>query len=268
MSTGDSSPPTRRNAKPDSENPASQSPNDPARPDASHDADSGQPVDFGSYVSSTVRSSAALFGAPARSGRSGRRTARSADRTPGSSPPSGSALPPTEVEDEPVARQRNRPRTYWRDSVSSDRDDGPRVTYDDGDGGGDRGGKFPWRFPDDNRTRMLILGGAALVLVAIVALIWVLNRDGDGSGTQDPTATMESVLDAAPTATEAGSGAETDDPPSTPTGFEPATDQEPAVTPTDEVRRGGDNQINADDPGTPDASRTDDPLAVSRTPIV
>ncbi len=261
MSTGDSNPPTRRNERPDSRNPPS--PNDPAQPDNPRDAESGQPVDFGSYVSSTVRSAAELFGTPTRSGRSGRRAAKSAERATGSSPSAGSPLPPREAEEEPDVR----PRTYWRDSVASDRDDGPRVTYDDdGDDGGRTDGMFPWRFPDDDRTRMLILAGAAILLVAIVALIWLLNRDGDGGGSTDPTATMESVIDAAPTATESGSETENDAAaPSTPTGFEPASDEAPDPTPTDEVRRGGDNQLNVDDPGTPDASRTDEPLARAKS---
>lgn len=117
---------------------------------------------------------------------------------------------------------------------------------------------LPWKFPDDERTRRIAFAAIALALLAILALIWLLTRDTDEGGAPPPTGTIESVIEVDPTATEAG------DDRSTPTGFVPVDDVEtPSPTPTStaEVRRGGDNQRNIDDPGTPGASGLDGSLA-------
>jgi len=144
---------------------------------------------------------------------------------------------------------RARPRTYWRDSIAGG--PGTESPSDSGDGdGAPGGGSFAWSFPEDERTRRIIYAAGALALVALIALIWLLNRDGNDE-VAPPTGTIESVLDAVPSATAP------DDDASTPSQFAPFIDEDdetPTAEPTEAVRRGGDNQINRDDPGTPAAS--------------
>ncbi len=128
----------------------------------------------------------------------------------------------------------------------------------DDDGSGDGGGyqdRFPWAFQDDGRPNWTILGGILLALLALILLVWYLAGRGDGGGEPTPTPTEESVINAPIDGTE-----ESDD--STPSVFVPRVPtQSDEPTPTQEPRRGGDNQrnVNDDDEGTPGAS-TGDPL--------
>jgi hypothetical protein len=137
---------------------------------------------------------------------------------------------------------------------------GPPPDADGDHGGGDEGGgfgdRFPWRFPDDERTRRIIFGAIALVLVAALVLAWLLSRGSDDDP-PPPTGTIESVLDAPPAATEPGAGSA-----STPSGSAPFLDEDtPTPEATEAVRRGGDNQRDRDDTGTPGATGNEDPLA-------
>jgi hypothetical protein len=157
---------------------------------------------------------------------------------------------------ERVATTRERPARRWRDSAGFEEiqvED--EIPDDDGAGGGGYQDRFPWAFQDDGRPNWTILGGILLALLALILLIWYLaGRGGDG-GEPTPTPTEESVINAPLTGTEDG-----DD--STPSVFVPReptqSDDEP--TPTQQPRRGGDNQRNQDDDeGTPGAT-TGDPL--------
>jgi hypothetical protein len=124
-----------------------------------------------------------------------------------------------------------------------------------GSGHGGFGGGIPWQFPNGGKPGPALIGAIALVLLAIIALIWYLNRDDGGDeDPPTPTPTQESVFDAEPSATAP------DGERSTPSGFVPTDLETPESEPTEEVRRGGDNQRNRDDDGTPGAS-TGDPLA-------
>ncbi len=134
------------------------------------------------------------------------------------------------------------------DEYADDRRDDP-----ENGGFGDRfGGMFPWKLPDDGRTRGIIFGAVALAILALVLLIWFLNR-GDGDESPPPTGTAESVINApgaSETPTEDSEGA------STPSGFIPFEEDEtpePEPEATEAVRRGGDNQLDNDDPVTPGA---------------
>jgi hypothetical protein len=157
---------------------------------------------------------------------------------------------------ERVATTRERPARRWRDSAGFEEIQvGDELPDDDGGGGGGYQDRFPWAFQDDGRPNWTILGGILLALLALILLIWYLaGRGGDG-GEPTPTPTEESVINAPLTGTEDG-----DD--STPSVFAPRvptqSDDEP--TPTQQPRRGGDNQRNQDDDnGTPGAT-TGDPL--------
>ncbi|MEJ7901895.1 MAG: hypothetical protein WKF63_08595, partial [Thermomicrobiales bacterium] len=265
MPTGDSSPPNNRNTRPNAANGDPQGPldQDVSRPPEPSNPD--ESVDFGSYVSSTVRSSAELFGTPARTAPSRSQTSRT------NTPPTGQqpnapvpVLPGSQTER--AARELpdsspNRPRTYWRDSVSGggaateidlDDDAGQRGS---GGNGGRAGDLFPWKFPDDERTRRIIFAAIALGLLAILALVWLLNRGDDNGGSPPPTGTVESIIDAAPSATE------TDDDSPTPPGFIPFDEETSEVAPTEAVRRGGDNQRNVETQSTPGATGSSGSLA-------
>lgn len=258
MPQGDSNPRDNRNMRPgDAPRDAPKSTNDP-QPTPPADPGPEGSVDFGSYVSSTVRSSAELFGTPARSAPSRNRPSRTRQPRQGVTPETQVTVTSREPAERPErdvpVTSRARPRTYWRDSVIGGRSPGEPLPDDDGDGAGDggrTGGMLAWSFPEDERTRRIIYAAVALALVALVALVWLLNRGG-GDEEPPPTGTIESVLDAAPSATEP------DDDGSTPSGFAPFIDDDeetPPSEPTEAVRRGGDNQIDRDDPGTPAASR-------------
>ncbi len=253
MPTGDSRPPEKRNTSPNPSNRESQGSDQGDKPGSPNPEES---VDFGSYVSSTVRSSAELFGTPARSAPSRNRNPRSSSPPPEQPAVSRDEAPANRATRDVAEGSRDRPRTYWRDSVTGEtRDD---FAPDDDDQGGGAGGRtgdmFPWKLPEDDRTRKIILAAIILALVAIVALIWLLNRDDDGGETPPPTGTIESVLDAPPSATEPGED------PSTPPAFLSPGDETPEE-PTESVRRGGDNQRDRDDNGTPGASGSDGSLA-------
>ncbi|MBA3379328.1 MAG: M28 family peptidase [Chloroflexia bacterium] len=265
MPTGDSSPPNKRNTRPNAADGDPQGPldQDVSRPPEPSDPD--ESVDFGSYVSSTVRSSAELFGTPARTAPSRSRPWRTNTPPAGQQPNDPAPAQPGPRTQRPArdlpASSPNRPRTYWRDSVSRggaatevdlDDDAGQRGS---GGNGGRTGDLFPWKFPDDERTRRMIFAAIAFVLVAVLVLIWLLGRGDDNGDSPPSTATVESIIDAAPSATEA------DDDSSTPPGFIPFDDETPDPSPTEAVRRGGDNQRNLDDPGTPGATGSSDPLA-------
>lgn len=249
MPTGDSNPSNKRNTRPEPANRDPQATDESVQPAPSNPDES---VDFGSYVSSTVRSSAELFGTPARSAPSRKRAPRS--DTPSSGQPTNDPVPARSevpagrrVRDVPDSSG-SRPRTYWRDSVAGETVDDAEIDDDARRGGGGRtGGIFPWKFPEDDRTRKIILAAVAVALLAVVALVWFLSRDGDDSETPPPTGTVESVIDAAPSATEA------EDEPRTPPPFIPFDDETPTPTTTEAVRRGGDNTLD-DDSGTPGAS--------------
>ncbi len=249
MPAGDSSPPDKRNTRPDPTNRNATSPDEPVteNPDDS--------VDFGSYVSSTVRSSAEMFGTPARSAPSRSRKPRASTPPANETDVPRSEAPLTPTSRESPVESRNRPRTYWRDSVAGDDRDEVDAGGDDGrgDDGGRRGDLFPWKFPEGDRTRKLILAGAALAILAVIVIIWLLNR-GEDDETPPPTGTVESILDVPSSATESA------DDPSTPPAFLPQDDDTPAP-PTEGVRRGGDNQRNRDDSSTPGASGLDGSLA-------
>jgi len=114
---------------------------------------------------------------------------------------------------------------------------------------------FPWKFPEDDRTRKIIVAAVAVALLALVALIWFLSRGGDDGDPPPPTGTVESVIDAAPSATEA------EDDSRTPPAFLPSDDESPTPASSEAVRRGGDNQRNVDDTGTPGTSGSSGSLA-------
>ncbi|MDQ3655679.1 MAG: hypothetical protein M3457_11450, partial [Chloroflexota bacterium] len=203
-----------------------------------------------------------MFGTPARSAPSRKRASRS--DTPSSGQPTNDPAPARSeapsgrrVRETPSS-SRSRPRTYWRDSVAGETVEEADIDDDAGRGGGGRTGEiFPWKFPEDDRTRKIILAAVAVALLALVALIWFLSRGGDDGESPPPTGTVESVIDAAPSATEA------DDDSPTPPAFIPFDDETPTPTSasTEPVRRGGDNQLNGDDPGTPGASGSSGSLA-------
>lgn len=191
-----------------------------------------EPLDFGTFVSRSVRSSADRL--------------RQAD--------SGEASP-TQPAEEPSSRpRRERPSRYWRDSVQGDRPIASRRTTraaetrdatDEGDDGGDRQPPF-WAslFGGDNedgRNRRLLLAFIA-GLVAVLLIAFLLTRligggdDNDGDPTPTPTAATTEIVP--------GGG---DAPASTPRTFPTGSQQgAPSPTPTDEVIRGGDNQLGGD----------------------
>lgn len=249
MPSGDSFPAKNRN--PDPETGADD-------PGASQPANADESVDFGSYVSSTVRSSADLFGTPRRSSSSRRRASTEPEpeqSAAGDETPAQARAPRRQGPRETTTgaeAETNRPRRYWRDSVAGE---SGQNEYDDDQGDdsanggyGDRiGAMFPWKLPDDGRTRAIIFAAIAVALLALVVLIWFLNR-GEDNDAPPPTGTVESVIDAPDTPTESSEGA------STPSGFIPFEDEEtPEPEATEAVRRGGDNQIDREEPGTPGA---------------
>ena len=266
MPTGDPSKPGKPNVKPEtpatgasSSRTASPQPAGQTPPESTPDS-----VDFGSYVSSTVRSSAELFGTPARSAPKRSQPSQQKPATPPARA-SDRYVPPSEEieasESEPQSPRASRDRSnrYWRDSVSPGSGAEPEIPSDtDGDGGGGRfgGGFLSSMFPNGERpSNNVIIGTVALALLAIIALVWFLNRDSDGGQELTPTPTSETVFDAEASATEV-------DDPSTPTGFVPPRQSPATPTPTEGPRRGGDNvrdQESTD--STPDASNTGDPLA-------
>jgi len=243
MPSGDTRKPNNPNQGPDSHDGGSQQPGRTPETPQGDATGARESVDFGSYVSSTVRSSSELFGTPARSS-SRNRPPRRTTQPPATSAPANP--PPDDApEDGGYEAPPSRPRRNWRDSVSPH----DEVDYEDeratgGGDGGSGGGVLPWTFRDGDRPSNGIIAGVAIAILAIILLIWFLNRgDGDG-GDPTPTPTQQTVI-TAPTETE--TSGET---PSTPPAFIRPTQDDNEPTPTSEVRRGGDNQRNNDD-GTP-----------------
>lgn len=261
MPSGDSRKPSQQSARPPADDRVDDSRSPLPGSGEAGASEQGNDVDFGSYVSSTVRSSAELFGTPARSASSRSRRQGSQSRTPESEKARESSPEPgTPAQNAPAqgSTARERPARRWRDSAVVEKVDDVETGILENDGSGDGGGyrdRFPWAFQDDGRPNWTILGGILLALLALILLIWYLVGRGGGDGDPIPTPTEESVIDAPLTGTE-----EDDD--STPSVFVPQvptqSDDEP--TATQETRRGGDNQRNVDDDeGTPGAS-SDDPL--------
>ncbi len=271
MPTGDSRNPSDRNSKPgDTGADASIPSSSKGAPDsgASQPVQPDDAVDFGSYVSSTVRSSAELFGTPARSASARSRSTRrrspfSTKSTSGDDePPSGEI---SEVDaGAGLLPSRERPSRYWRDSLRSATSRGLGDPDEGDSAGGGRDGTTRrlvfMGFPNRDRSGMAIIGGIALAILASIALIWFLTRGDDGGVTSDPTPTQESVIDSVP------SPADDDTDGSTPGGIPPfVPNGTPAPESTEEIRRGGDNQLDQnDDESTPGASTSDDPHAISR----
>lgn len=184
--------------------------------------------DFGSFVSSAVRTSADRFKTPD--------SRRAPSRATPSAPqgPAGATVPGPERTETAETRtpepRRDRPRRYWRDSLagSSGVGEGARGSSEDsepastggsrgirvtrrgqGDDGGDGGGRIRFErrnqgdgdgggfIPGVNlptRTLLGIIGGALLLLLS---LVFILNQAGDDTnddGDVTPTSTVESVL--------------------------------------------------------------------------
>lgn len=216
-------------------------------------------VDFGSYVSSTVRSSAELFGTSGRSSRSRRSTPRDDATLAGREESAQSGAPGSRESDTPIstsATTRSRSSRYWRDTVEED-DFGEEMAEPvlATGGGGWRdtiNDRFPWAFGDDGRPTLPVLGGIAAIALLLLLAIW-LAVQGGGDGTDlNATETPELVI-GAPT-----DGAATEDADrSTPTGFQPVPTQGPDETEeTPTATRGGDNQRNRDPNETPGADST------------
>ena len=223
-------------------------------------------ADFGSFVSSTARSSADLFKTPGRStgGQPPRRS--TGERTPARPSPEGG-----ERDASATSRrtQSERPRRYWRDSVAgaaatrasgepaggatSAGDErvvrGTRTSAGDGDGiGGFLGGL---RSAGGSARNLLgIVLGALLLLLVIGFLVIRGGDDGGDDETPEPSAltvlgtSIPSVSTESPSTATPGAEAEPTEESSDP------TDQ-----PTEERRRGGDNQLD----GGEDAGGTQTP---------
>lgn len=213
---------------------------------------STEPLDFGEFVSRSVRSSADRFK------QSGDQEATSRRQTIRATP---------KDDDTPAPTPRKRSPRYWRDSLRESRAssesgppgrrfadphiDGDREVEDDG---GDNGGNVPiWgRFyggdgdGPDRRMLAYFVAGLVLVLILILILVQVLGGDDD-NGEETPTETPATTEVIAP-------GGQT---PGTPRSMEPTeVPTGPEPTATSEVRRGGDNQLGGDDDddeGTPEA---------------
>lgn len=267
MPPGDSGPRNQQSRRPsDDENQADRTDSTRSRDSREQNQPSGDSVDFGSFVSSTVRSSSELFGTPSRSSR--RRTARSQPVSTQGQPQEESAQPRVRTErpeaERPVTRSRpstspeqagTRPSRYWRDQAApiDDVDADEAELEDDGQGGNRSRGA--WAFGDGQRPSNAIIGGIVLLLLAIILIFWLLNRGGDDGGEDvTPTVTPESVIDPGTDSTPSSSG-------STPTSFQPPTEEPAEPTATEGPRRGGDNQRDNDDEETPGASTGADPLA-------
>lgn len=228
---------------------------------------SARTTDFGSFVSSTARSSADRFKTSSGQGVTSRPTSGGA-RTPSGPSTSDPDTTATRVT-RSVPQRTERPRRYWRDAVAqspageegvtaaspgvpADSPSPPRgirlARRDEAEAGGGilSGGAIPFR------TLLGIIGG---VIVLVSLLVFALNQNG-GDSTNNagltPTSSVESVLNPVDgTGAGAPSTPGTDEtaPPSGDTVdpdrdvTDPASDDLPA--PTDEAgepRRGGDNQ--------------------------
>jgi len=243
-------------------------------------------TDFGSFVSSTARSSADRFKTPGRTS-----SGQSQRRAPREGSPAQPSAERGERDGSAASRRTSseRPRRYWRDSVAgaaSARDPG-----DPGDGESPSGrerffqrgrtsagdeGKGGGRFFDQllpgeggsSRTLLGILLGAFLILLLVGFLVNRGDDDDNGVPTLEPTS--QNVLSTS--IPSAGT-----EPPTTAT---PGLDAEPSQSPTDTTeepteqrRRGGDNQRDQDaEPegtqtpeGNLDPSNSD--IAIASTPV-
>jgi hypothetical protein len=232
-------------------------------------AASGEPegLDFGAFVSRSVRSSADRLKDSASSRAARREESREAKPT-----------------QRPTPIHRERPARYWRDSfrersgedvtVSSpgarrflNRGETPPAEGppgDDGGNGGDGGGAW-WQSltsgGDDGGPNRQLIGLIALGAIILLALIFLFTRlvgDDDPGEDVTPTATSPAVLDQP-----------TDDAGGTPTANDqPATTVQEEPTETPAVRRGGDNQRDQSDEGTPQSDvQGEGELAVAPTPL-
>ncbi len=223
-------------------------------------------TDFGSFVSSTARSSADRF-----------KTAQGRGGTTRSVPPAsqGSAAPGGESTSERPAPRSERSRRYWRDAAPPPgdveerpaapvRQEPARTTATSSrsirlagreQGSNDRplGGLLSGvNLP--SRTLLGIIGGVVVLLLLLVFALSQLGGDGNGDY-PGPTATVQSVFDRVNGlgGTPGGEGAE--DPANT-TGApndaatEPAPGETPESTEDAGPRRGGDNQLEPPDGGT------------------
>ncbi len=224
-------------------------PNNPPGQDAgapsSGSAPSSGEVDFGTYVSSTVRSSAELFGTPAKSAPARRRTSRPAvEPTAGvrSEFDTGDSTGPRTTP--PASPRTDRSSRYWRESAVVQEEPVP-LDEGSGDGGDDGGGLFGWLPGGGEGPRpTYILFGILAALVLLIAVIWYLaGRGDDGGGGTTPTSTSEAVIDTDATGT----------PPEATSPFVFSTEEADTPTPTETTTRGGDNQKDHDDDGTPGA---------------
>lgn len=244
-------------------------------------------ADFGSFVSSSARSSGDLF----KTGGS-RRSAARPTSAPGSpaSPQSDQVRTSESQEPEPRA---DRPRRYWRDAVAqsgeaatprtatSERTQassaaparGIRIPGRDREGGGGirfmprdregRGGFLPGgTLP--SRTLLGILGG---VILLISLLVFALNQGGEDAGDDSltPTSTVQSVLNPAE-GTDAGAPSSPGSGESTEPATEPPANAAPQATEDgNRPRQGGDNQLSPPDDATetPAASSSGPPARKS-----
>ncbi|HYJ13827.1 MAG TPA: M28 family peptidase, partial [Thermomicrobiales bacterium] len=255
----------------DSRNPRQQPPADgdqqpsPSSESGSRSGPTGreQDVDFGSYVSSTVRSSAELFGTTGRSSRS--RKAKGTEPTePATAESSGVARPASQPKRETVDTAQDvtrRSGRYWRETVVQEQGveeyDVPTVAASAGGSGGTMDtirSRFPWAFDEGGRPTVPVLGGLAALALLVLLAIWVAvqgdDPDTDGNATETPAVVIGAPTD------ETSSGE--DD--STPTGFVPVPTLGPESDVTPTPQRGGDNQRNRDPNETPEANGGD-PLA-------
>ncbi len=262
MPSGDNRNP--RQQPPSSRQGQSSSGTKPGEGPSSAPSGSDQDVDFGSYVSSTVRSSAELFGASGRSSRSRRSSSRQQDpvdegalETPADAS-SRAATSSTYAGETPRSSRR------WRDTVQDDDDIAYVDEADDAPVAAAAGGggmlasindRFPWAFGDDGRPTLPALGGIAALALLILLAIWIAVQWGGGDSGGNATETPEMVIGAP---TENGATEDADE--STPSGFQPIPTQQTDSDVTPTPQRGGDNQRNRDPSETPEADGSD-PLA-------
>ena len=236
----------------------------PAQGGAGEAPKAPEQMDFGAFVSRSVRSSADRL----KGGRGGERPPRD----------NGRPVPPTAPGTErPAPVRRERPSRYWRDSFRERsgeevtvRGTGARRFLNAGqeppaegggrDGGAAGGGGARWQSwlaggggqgPNQRLLGAIAIG--ALLLIALVFLVSRLGGDDDG-GAETPTPSATNVLQQ-PVGTPGPTRA--DEAPATP---------EDETSPTPPIRRGGDNQRQPTESETPGAGEEGDELAMQRSP--
>lgn len=229
--------------------------NDGERPRSKGSSD--EPVDFGAFVSRSVRSSANRF-------KQGHQPP-DAEPSPG---PSRKARPDTDAA--PPSASRKRPSRYWRDSLrehagedataevtGSQRFLGPtegEAAASAGGGGGIAGWWQEMTGGGDGEgpNRSMIVWFLAGLVVMLLILFLIIRAFGGGDEpTPEPTGTPVRTQIVAP-----GSGPDVE-----PQATSDVPTSEPTETP--EIRRGGDNQLGGDRDGTPAARIEITPAAVS-----